>query len=241
VSATASMRAAAPADATPGRTAAMTAASARLYACEACTLVSRPVAALDAEPHASPRCPRCGAHLHVRKPDSITRVWGFLIASYILYLPANLLPIMNTSSLFGAQNDTILSGVIYLWQTGSVGTAAVVFVASVFVPVLKLAVLTFLVVSVQRKWTWRPLLRSRLFQVVSFIGRWSMLDIFVVAVLVALVQIKAVAEIEAGPAALAFGAVVVLTIFAANSFDSRLIWDAIHQKTAPGDGPDAER
>jgi paraquat-inducible protein A len=214
-----------------------TAAAAGLFACDACTLVSRHVPRLDAHPESgSARCPRCGSHLHLRKPDSIRRVWAFLIAAYILYWPANLLPIMNTSSLFGAQNDTILSGVIYLWQTGSWGTATVVFIASLLVPILKLTVLTFLVVTVQLRSTWRPQLRSRLYQVVSFIGRWSMLDIFVVAVLVALVQIKAVAEIQAGPAALAFGAVVVLTIFAANSFDSRLIWDSI-----PADyGPDED-
>jgi len=211
-----------------------TAASAGLLACEACTLVSRLPAGADDEARA--RCPRCGGHLHPRKPESIRRAWGFLIAAFMLYVPANVLPIMNTSSLFGAQNDTILSGVVYLWQTGSYGTAAIVFAASIVVPILKLVVLTFLVVSVQRGWTWRPLLRSRLYQIVSFIGRWSMLDIFVVAVLVALVQIKAVAEIEAGPAAVAFGAVVVLTIFAANSFDSRLIWDPIR----PDYGPDEE-
>jgi paraquat-inducible protein A len=112
-----------------------------------------------------------------------------------------------------------------------------VFVASIVVPIAKLLVLTYLVVSVQRGSTWRPLLRSRLYTIVSFIGRWSMLDIFVVAVLVALVQIKAVAQIEAGPAAVAFGAVVVLTIFAANSFDARLIWDPIR----PDYGPHEER
>ena len=213
---------------------ATTAADAGLLACEACTLVSRlPPSASD---EASIRCPRCGGHLHVRKPESIRRVWGFLIAAYMLYVPANVLPIMNTSSLFGAQNDTILSGVVYLWQTGSFGTAAIVFIASVVVPIAKLVVLTYLVISVQRRSTWRPLLRSRLFMIVGFIGRWSMLDIFVVAVLVALVQIKAVAQIEAGPAAVAFGAVVVLTIFAANSFDARLIWDPIR----PDYGPDEE-
>ena len=213
---------------------ATTAADAGLLACEACTLVSRlPPSASD---ESSIRCPRCGGHLHVRKPESIRRVWGFLIAAYMLYVPANVLPIMNTSSLFGAQNDTILSGVVYLWQTGSFGTAAIVFIASVVVPIAKLVVLTYLVISVQRRSTWRPLLRSRLFMIVGFIGRWSMLDIFVVAVLVALVQIKAVAQIEAGPAAVAFGAVVVLTIFAANSFDARLIWDPIR----PDYGPDEE-
>jgi paraquat-inducible protein A len=214
-----------------------TAAEAGLLSCGACTLVSRlpPEAARDPDA-AALRCPRCEARLHLRKPDSIRRCWAFLVAAYVLYLPANLLPIMNTSSLFGAQNDTIMSGVVYLWNSGSWATALVVFVASIVVPAAKLLVLTLLVISVQRRWTFRPRLRSRLYHVVSFIGRWSMLDIFVVAVLVALVQLKSVAEIEAGPAAFAFGAVVVLTIFAAASFDPRLIWDRLR----PEHGPDAD-
>ena len=203
----------------------------------ACTLVSRPPAAFaDGVIETSARCPRCGARLHWRKPDSIRRCWAFLIASYVLYFPANMLPIMNTSSLFGAQTDTILSGVIYLWKTGSWATALVVFVASLAVPVLKLIVLTFLVVTVQRHSTWRPKLRARMYAIISFVGRWSMLDIFVVTVLVALVQIKSIAVIEAGPGAIAFGAVVVLTIFAANSFDPRLIWDPVR----PNYGPDED-
>jgi len=217
--------------------AARSAQEAGLLSCMACTLVSRPPAAFaDGVIESNARCPRCGAGLHWRKPDSIVRCWAFLVASYVLYFPANLLPIMNTSSLFGAQTDTILSGVIYLWKTGSWATAMVVFVASIAVPVLKLAVLTLLVVTVQRRSTWRPKLRARMYAIVSFVGRWSMLDIFVVTVLVALVQIKSIAVIEAGPGAIAFGAVVVLTIFAANSFDPRLIWDPIR----PDYGPDQD-
>jgi paraquat-inducible protein A len=209
----------------------MTAADAGLLSCAACTLVSRMPPELARRGDAATlRCPRCQTRLHVRKPDSIRRTWAFLIAAYILYLPANVLPIMNTSSLFAAQTDTIMSGVIYLWNTGSWATALVVFVASIVVPAAKLIVLTLLVVSVQRRWTFRPRLRSRLYHIVSFIGRWSMLDIFVVAVLVALVQLKSVAEIDAGPAAFAFGAVVVLTIFAATSFDPRLIWDRLSSR-----------
>jgi paraquat-inducible protein A len=217
------------------RLVAPTAEEAGLLACLACTLVSRPPPGFaDGVIETSARCPRCGARLHFRKPDSIRRCWAFLAAAYVLYFPANLLPIMNTSSLFGAQNDTILSGVIYLWKTGSWATAMVVFVASIVVPVLKLVVLTFLALSAQRQSTWRPKLRARLYGIVTFVGRWSMLDIFVVTVLVALVQIKSIAVIEAGPGALAFGAVVVLTIFAANSFDPRLIWDPVR----PDYGPD---
>jgi paraquat-inducible protein A len=186
--------------AAPALPAAPTAEEAGLLSCMSCTLVSRPPPSFaDDALEAGARCPRCGTRLHWRKPESVQRCWAFLLAAYVLYVPANVLPIMNTSSLFGAQNDTILSGVIYLWNTGSWATALVVFVASIAVPILKLIVLTWLVVSVQGKSTWRPKLRARMYSIVSFVGRWSMLDIFVVTVLVALVQIKSVAVIEAGP------------------------------------------
>ena len=229
---------ASPATAATGTDArAPTAEEAGLYSCRACTLVSQPpdVKAPDGAMLVA-SCPRCGTRLEWRKANSIQRVWAFLLAAYVLYVPANVLPIMNTSSLFGAQTDTILSGVLYLWRTGSWATGTIVFVASIVVPILKLIVLTFLVISVQRKSAWRPQLRARMYRVVAFVGRWSMLDIFVVTVLVALVQIKSIAVIEAGPGAVAFGAVVVLTIFAANSFDPRLIWDYVR----PDYGPDED-
>ena len=144
----------------------------------------------------------------------------------ILYIPANMLPMMDTSSLFGAQRDTILSGVVYLWTSGAWPLAVVVFIASIAVPMLKIIALIFLVVSAQRRSDWQPRQRTRIYRVVEFVGRWSMLDIYVVTVIVALVQFNALATIKAGPAAIAFGAVVVLTMFAAMSFDPRLIWDA---------------
>jgi paraquat-inducible protein A len=205
-----------------------TAADAGLLSCPACELVSRPPQeATDAPVSSTARCPRCGAGVHPRKPDSVGRSWAFLIAAYVLYIPANALPIMDTSSLFDAQRDTILSGVVYLWTTGSWVTALIVFIASIVTPLLKLVTLSALVISVQKKSIWRPHLRARLYRVVSLVGRWSMLDIFVVAVLVALVQIQSIAVISAGPGAFAFGAVVVLTMFAAFSFDPRLIWDPV--------------
>jgi paraquat-inducible protein A len=211
----------------------ITAADAGLLACPACQLVARaPRQAVAAIATASLCCPRCGAGVLPRKPDSIGRTWAFLIAAYVLYIPANALPIMDTSSLFDAQRDTILSGVVYLWTTGSWVTALIVFIASIVTPLLKLAALTLLVISVQRRSTWRPRARARLYRVVSLVGRWSMLDIFVVTVLVALVRIQSIAVVTAGPGALAFGTVVVLTMFAAISFDPRLIWDpvkAIHE------------
>jgi paraquat-inducible protein A len=197
-----------------------TAARLKLYSCHICGLLTRAVPG-----HHEAWCGRCGSVLHFRKPDSIARTWAFLIASYILFIPANVLPIMHTSSLFGAQSDTILSGVVYLWTSGSWPLAVIVFIASILVPGVKLVALTFLVVSVQRRSTWDPMQRTKMYRVLELVGRWSMLDIFVVAMLVALVQLQSLATIRAGPGAVAFGAVVVLTMFAAMAFDPRLIWD----------------
>ncbi len=202
-----------------------TAARLGLLVCHGCSLVCRPTSASEHN-----LCPRCGTPLHSRKPESISRTWAFLISAYILYIPANTLPVMESQSLFNSQNDTILSGVVFLWQTGSWPLALVVFIASVTVPLAKLFALTWLVFSVQRGSTSRPRERSRLFRLVEFVGRWSMLDIFVITILVGLVQLQPLMAITAGPGALAFGAVVVLTMFAAMSFDPRLIWDPVEDE-----------
>lgn len=197
-----------------------TAKAAGLFTCLECGMLSRP-----ARGKSSGLCPRCGSPVHTRKPDSIQRTWAYLVAAYALYIPANVLPIMDTNSLFGTQQDTILSGAIYLWTTGSWAVSLLVIFASVVEPLVKLVALTYLLVSVQRGSTWNPRFRSRMYRLVDVVGRWSMLDIFVVTILVALVQIQSLAEIRAGPGALAFGAVVVLTMLAALNFDPRLIWD----------------
>jgi paraquat-inducible protein A len=199
-----------------------TAARAGLFVCHDCGLLSKPAAHVH-----EGRCPRCGAGLHFRKPGSIARTWAFVIAAMILYIPANLLPVMDTSSLFGAQTDTILSGVVYLWTSGSWPLAVIVFIASIAVPMLKIIALIFLVLTAQLRWRWLPERRTRIYRLVELVGRWSMLDIYVITILVALVQFNALATIKAGPGAIAFGAVVVLTMFAAMSFDPRLIWDAV--------------
>jgi len=199
------------------------AASLGLLSCHTCSLVSRAPAAEAA------LCPRCGSALHFRKPGSIGRTWAFLIAAMALYVPANTLPIMATSSLFGSQDDTIISGVIFLWEDGSWYLAVIVFVASILVPLAKIIGLLVLLASVQLGTGWRPDQRARLYRLVESIGRWSMLDIFVVALLVTVVQLTALASVRAGPAALAFGAVVVLTMMAAMSFDPRLIWDPVKE------------
>lgn len=201
---------------------ALTAADAGLLVCHACSLLSRPPARAH---HLA--CARCGASLHVRKPDSIARAWALLTAAYVLYVPANVLPVIETGSLFGAQRDTIMSGVVYLWHSGSWPLAAIIFIASIMVPGAKMVALTLLLVSVQRRSTWRLQDRTRLYRMVEFVGRWSMVDIYVAAILTALVQFQALATIRAGPGAIAFGAVVVLTMFAAESFDPRLIWDPV--------------
>jgi paraquat-inducible protein A len=181
-------------------------------------------------------CGRCSTPLHMRKPDSLNRTWAFLIAACVMYLPANLLPVMVTRTLFGTSNDTIMSGVIYFWVTGAYGLAAIVFVASFLVPLFKLAALFVLVTSAQRRSRWRRAERAKLYHVIEIIGRWSMLDVFVVALLAGLVRIQGFAEITAGVGIAAFGAVVVLTMLASLSFDPKLSWD-----NRPGDPDDDDQ
>ena len=196
--------------------------------CHACNLVSR------REQGAVPaHCPRCGASLHFRKPGSVSRCWALLIGAYILYIPANLLTIMETGSILRYRKDTIISGVVELWRTGSWAIAVIVFIARVTIPLLKMISLTLLLVSVQRRSTWHPRQRTRLYRLVELVGRWSMLDIYVVTLLAALVQLGSLATVKAGPGALAFGAVVVLTMFASMQFDPRLIWDPLQKERTP--------
>jgi paraquat-inducible protein A len=207
--------------------------AAGLIGCHSCNLVSRVPASHGR--HAEAVCPRCGAALHARKPDSLTRTWALVVAAAICYVPANMLPIMKVTSLGNAQADTILSGVIYLLVHGMWPLALVVFIASVFVPLAKLIILVYLLISVQRRSQWRPVDRTRLYRLIEAVGRWSMVDIYVVTIMVALVKLGNLASIEAQAGAIFFGAVVVITIFAAMSFDPRLIWDNLestHDKPA---------
>jgi paraquat-inducible protein A len=170
-------------------------------------------------------CRRCGSRLRGRKPESLQRTLALLVAAAILYVPANLLPIMHTRTMTYDGDDTIMSGVVALWTGGSWPLALLVFFVSILVPTLKLLSLSLLVVSTHRGWHWRLHERAALYRLIELIGRWSMLDVFVVALLVALVQLRGIASIDAGPGALAFAAVVVLTMYAAQSFDPRLMWD----------------
>jgi paraquat-inducible protein A len=171
------------------------------------------------------RCPRCGAAIHVRKPHSIAITTALVVSAALLYVPANLLPVMYEHTFFGEDSDTIMSGVVSLVNDGSWPLGLLVFVASIVVPLLKLLAMGALLLSVMRRSPSHPLQRSKLFRLVEFIGRWSMLDVYAISLLVALVQVRSLAFIHAGLGALAFCAVVVLTMLAAQSFDERLLWD----------------
>jgi paraquat-inducible protein A len=210
------------------RTRAPTASELDIIACHDCGQVFRCV-------QGDLRCTRCGAHLHRRKPASLARTWALLLAAMILYIPANALPIMRTGSLFGNESNTILSGVVELWHNGSWGLAVIVFVASIVVPLMKFVALLVLLVSVQRGKDWRTMGRAHLFRLIEGVGYWSMLDVFVVTLLVALVHFQ-LTRVDPGPGVVYFGLVVVLTMLASMSFDPRLIWD----HAGRGKGPDRE-
>ena len=204
-------------------TTALTAAQAGLVSCETCGLLSKPVAAA-----APGYCPRCGAELASRHHQSIQFTWALIIAAAICYIPANALPVFTTTALGSAEPDTIMGGVIHLYMTGSWPLALIVLVASVMIPLGKLIALAYLLITVQRRSITSNHDRTRLYRVVELIGRWSMLDVFVAAFTVALVQLQPLVSVEPGPGVLFFAAVVVLTMIAAESFDPRLIWDASH-------------
>ena len=200
----------------------LTALRAGLLVCRACEQVNRPTAE-----GRRGICNRCGEGLKWRKPESLARSWMFLAIAAILYIPANWLPVLDTTQLGTTTSNTILGGVRTLWHDGDFLIASVIFVASIVVPAAKILLLAALLVSSSAHSAWDPLARTKIYRVVETIGRWSMVDIFVGAVLVALVQFKTVGEVSAGPAALPFAAVVMLTMFAAMSFDPRLIWDPL--------------
>jgi paraquat-inducible protein A len=174
------------------------------------------------DPHA---CERCGAPLHRRKTDSLNRTWAFLLASLVFYIPANLLPVMNTTMLGSGADSTIMGGVLEFWQHGAWDIALIIFIASVAVPGIKFVALTLLLMTAQRHSAWACKERSKLYRFVELIGYWSMLDVIVVALVAALVKFQALGNIEPRAGILFFGLVVVFTMLAAMSFDPRLIWD----------------
>lgn len=193
-----------------------TALSQGLVSCHTC---------LKLEPLGAKHCSRCGSRLHARKVDSIQRTLALLIAACILYVPANIYPIMYTDQLGTTEVSTILGGVILLIEMGSIPIALVIFLFSVMVPIGKILVLFYLVWTVQRSPQVSAGQRAAMYAVTDFIGKWSMVDVFVVAILSALVHLGGLMVIRPGIAALAFAGMVILTMLAAESFDPRLIWD----------------
>jgi paraquat-inducible protein A len=202
-----------------------------LIGCNVCALVQR-----APHPVAGGRCARCGNTLHARKPFSVQRTLAWLLVALALYVPANLLPVMTTTSVLGRVSHTIGGGIVELWSTGSHELALIVFIASIVVPLGKIVSLGLLAFTAQRRSRWRQPERAGLYRLVDTVGHWSMLDVFVVVLLVGMVRFGVLASVEPGPGLLAFGAVVVATMLAASSFDPRLIWpaDPVAAEAAPG-------
>jgi paraquat-inducible protein A len=195
----------------------LTARDAGLIGCTQCGKVHLPTAET---------CSRCGATLQMRDKASLQKVWAWLIAGIIVYIPANLYPMLATASLGHTTENTIVGGVIELMHHGSYGVAGIVFVASIVIPVAKFIAIAFLALTVTRRVRMSAHHRHTLFEVVEFIGRWSMIDVFVVAILSSLVRLDFAATITPGIAAISFALSVAFTMIAALSFDERLIWDA---------------
>ena len=171
------------------------------------------------------RCDRCGHRMRSRHDNSLQWVWAFWVTGLLAYIPANLYPMLVTQTIVGTQSGTIVGGAIDIAHHGDVGIAAIVLFASVVIPVAKFAAIAYLAISVQRGSARRLHQKMHLYEIVEFIGRWSMIDVFVVAILSALVQLSVVASIQPGPAALTFALSVIFTMLSARSFDTRLIWD----------------
>ncbi|UVE17019.1 paraquat-inducible protein A [Pseudomonas sp. LS44] len=198
----------------------MRAIDAGILICPECHQLNRQIAQEDSQ-----TCTRCGSIVHARRPDSLVRTWALLVTAAILYIPANLLPIMTVSTLGKGDPSTIMAGVVELIKYGMWPIAAVVFIASILVPTFKLVGLSLLLYSVQRHQPMSEKRRIIMYRFIEWIGRWSMLDIFVIAILVTLVKFGSLATIEPNFGAVAFASVVVLTMLAALTFEPRMIWD----------------
>ena len=194
-----------------------------LQSCSGCHLLSRPAPGEEFG-----RCPRCAQALYFRKPASIQRTWAFVIAAAVCYIPANLLPVLTTTTASGADSDTILQGVVLLWSPTGWPLSLIVLFASIMIPSAKIIALAYLLITVQRGSVRNNEQRVRLYRAVEFIGRWSMVDVFVDTFTAALIQLQPLMSVEPGPGLFFFAAVVVLTMLAVESFDPRLIWDAIN-------------
>lgn len=175
------------------------------------------------------RCGRCGARLVSRDPNSLQRVWAWWIAGVICYIPANTEPMLLTKTLFHDEASTIVGGAVELFNYGNPGIAIIILLASVGIPVAKFVCIAWLALSVQGRAKSPPGTRHMVYHVVEYIGRWSMIDVFVVAILASLVQLNIVVTITPGPAALTFALSVIFTMLSAQAFDSRMIWDRQEQ------------
>ncbi|WP_457669121.1 paraquat-inducible protein A [Thiolapillus sp.] len=193
-----------------------------LASCDICRQIVR----LPDSPSIRLKCPRCGGTIHSRITHSLSRTWALLLASMILYIPANVYPVMKNTYLGAETDNTILSGVVLFLKEGDWVLALVIFTASIIVPLLKMVSLLYLLMSVRKApHERRARQQTALYRVTELVGRWSMVDVFVIGILTALVQMGVISTVEPGIGAMAFGAVVVLTMLAALSFDPRLIWD----------------
>jgi len=196
-----------------------------LQSCEDCGLLSRPAPGED-----EGLCPRCGTRVEFRKPASLQRTVAFLVAAAVCYVPANLLPVLTTTTTAGSESDTILQGVVLLWSPTGWPLSLIVLFASIMIPSAKILALAYLVVSVARGTITSNGQRMRLYRTVELVGRWSMVDVFVDAFTAALVQLQPLMSVAPAPGLFFFAAVVVLTMLAAESFDPRLIWDATSER-----------
>jgi len=206
--------------------AATSGAAAGYASCRTCHTTVRARAA-----HARQYCPVCHGALTLRLPLSLQRTWALLLTAVVCYVPANVLPIMTVTRLGRGQPDTIVSGIVHLVQDGQWPIALLVLFASIVVPVAKIGALALLLISVQARWRWRVAERARLYRFIDVIGRWSMIDIFMISILVALVHLGAVANVSPGLGAAFFSAVVLATMLAATTFDPRLLWDAADDRS----------
>lgn len=170
-------------------------------------------------------CPRCQSKVYQRIPNSLAQSWALLMSGFMLYIPANILPIMTLNKAGSIRTDTIMSGITNLVNIGMEPIALIVFIASILVPLLKMLALTLILLSVQFKNRRGKQLNNSMFHIVEYVGRWSMLDIFVISILLGIVKFNSIASVDIEPAALLFAMVILLTMLAALRFDSRLIWD----------------
>nr|WP_259990255.1 paraquat-inducible protein A [Sulfitobacter sp. S190] len=206
----------------------VTAREAGLVACTRCT---------RAWPRGTPTCGRCGAKLVSRDRKSLQRVWALWLVGFMAYIPANLYPMLSTQQLLQVHESTIIGGAVELAQYGSWGVAGIILFASVVIPLGKFWAIAFLAISVRAENSGRHHQRLWLYEVVEYIGRWSMIDIFVVAILSALVQLQGLVSIQPGPAAFFFALSVIFTMLSAQAFDPRMIWDAYDpENEGPSDG-----